>query len=57
MLYQLPAFIVQCGAVMVVKSELVALGKKLVCFIGEYYSSVGNEENTKGLEIRHKNNT
>jgi len=41
---------------MVVKSELVTLGKKLVCLIGEYYSYERTEENAKGLEIRNKNN-
>lgn len=54
--YQVPAFIIQCDAVMVVKSELVTLGKKLVCLTGEYYSSEGTEDNTKDLEIHHKNN-
>jgi len=42
---------------MVVKSELVTLGKKLVFLTGEYSTSEGTEENTKDLEIHYKNNT
>jgi hypothetical protein len=56
-LYQLPAFIIQRDAVMVVKSELVTLEKKLACLTGEYCSSEGTGENGKDLEIHHKNNT